>query len=218
MAQGGWGTGTWDDALWDNLPVSGNSGTGNVGNTGVVSSVALTSDLATGSTGTAVATQSTSVTGVTASGSVGSVDFTISIQLSGVSATGSVGVEAESINITLSGVEATGFAGDINPQIIPLIEFDMHDGDKLKDRFAREKALREKRRKEVIELYERIVEGKEDVPEIVEPLREHGITSKAEILTGTTFDFDAIISQLHAAQQVWDKHIETDDEDVLLLL
>jgi hypothetical protein len=69
-----------------------------------------------------------------------------------------------------------------------------------------------------IAVYERIVEGKEDVPEIVEPLREHGITSKAEILTGTTFDFDAIISQLHAAQQVWDQHIEADDEDILLLL
>ncbi len=99
-----------------------------------------------------------------------------------------------------------------------IIDLDTHDGDKLRDRFKREAEQREEKRRELIAVYERIVEGKEDVPEIVEPLREHGITSKAEILTGTTFDYDAIISQLHAAQQVWDKHIEADDEDVLLLL
>ena len=100
----------------------------------------------------------------------------------------------------------------------PVILVDTHDGDKLRDRFKREAENREAKRRELIAVYERIVEGKEDVPEIVEPLREHGITSKAEILTGTTFDYDAIIAQLHAAQQVWDRHIEADDEDVLLLL
>lgn len=95
-----------------------------------------------------------------------------------------------------------------------LIDLDTHDGDKLKDRFAREKANREKRRAEVLDLYERIVEGKEDIPEVVEPLK---YVTKQEILT-SNLDFDKLIADLKNAEQIWNQHVETDDEEILLLL
>jgi hypothetical protein len=95
-----------------------------------------------------------------------------------------------------------------------IVDIDTHDGDKLKDRFAREKAVQEQRRKEVLDLYERIVEGKEDIPEVVEPL--HYIT-KQEILT-SNLDFDKLIADLKNAEQIWQRHVEIDDEEILLLL
>ena len=95
-----------------------------------------------------------------------------------------------------------------------LVDFDTHDGDKLKDRFAREKAVREQRRKEVLALYERIVEGKEDIPEVVEPLN---YITKQQILT-SNLNFDKLIADLKNAEQIWLQHVENDDEEILLLL
>jgi hypothetical protein len=95
-----------------------------------------------------------------------------------------------------------------------LVEFDTHDGDKLKDRFAREKAVQEKRRREVVALYERIVEGKEDIPEVVEPLN---YITKQQILT-SNLNFDKLIADLKNAEQIWHQHVENDDEEILLLL
>jgi len=95
-----------------------------------------------------------------------------------------------------------------------LIDLDTHDGDKLKDRFAREKAVREARRKEVLALYERIVEGKEDIPEVVEPLN---YITKQQILT-SNLNFDKLIADLKNAEQIWHQHVENDDEEILLLL
>ena len=95
-----------------------------------------------------------------------------------------------------------------------LVDFDTHDGDKLKDRFAREKAVREARRKEVVALYERIVEGKEDIPEVVEPLK---YITKQQILT-SNLNFDKLIADLKNAEAIWHQHVENDDEEILLLL
>ena len=109
----------------------------------------------------------------------------------------------------------TGTWDDATWDYVPVIvDLDTHDGDKLKDRFAREKASREKRRAEVLDLYERIVEGKEDIPEVVEPLK---YVTKQEILT-SNLDFDKLIADLKNAEQIWNQHVETDDEEILLLL
>ena len=51
MAQGPWGTGTWDDARWDSLPLTGNQATGGVGSPSVAVSAALTGVQATGAAG-----------------------------------------------------------------------------------------------------------------------------------------------------------------------
>lgn len=95
-----------------------------------------------------------------------------------------------------------------------IVEFDTHDGDYLKDRFAREKAVQEERRREVVALYERIVEGKEDIPEVVEPLK---YITKQQILT-SNLNFDKLIADLKNAEQIWLQHVENDDEEILLLL
>ena len=95
-----------------------------------------------------------------------------------------------------------------------IVEFDTHDGDYLKDRFAREKAVQEERRREVVALYERIVEGKEDIPEVVEPLK---YITKQQILT-SNLNFDKLIADLKNAEQIWHQHVENDDEEILLLL
>ena len=109
----------------------------------------------------------------------------------------------------------TGTWDDATWDYVPtLIDLDTHDGDKLKDRFAREKAVREERRIEVLALYERIVEGKEDIPEVVEPLK---YITKQQILT-SNLNFDKLIADLKNAEQIWNQHIETDDEEILLLL
>jgi hypothetical protein len=115
----------------------------------------------------------------------------------------------------MNGVWDTGTWDDATWDYVPvLVEFDTHDGDKLKDRFAREKAVREARRKEVLALYERIVEGKEDIPEVVEPLN---YITKQQILT-SNLNFDKLIADLKNAEQIWHQHVEIDDEEILLLL
>ena len=58
------------------------------------------------------------------------------------------------------------------------------------------------------------VEGKEDIPEVVEPLK---YVTKQEILT-SNLDFDKLIADLKNAEQIWNQHVETDDEEILLLL
>ena len=109
----------------------------------------------------------------------------------------------------------TGTWDDATWDFVPVIvDIDTYDGDKLKDRFAREKAVSEERRKEVLALYERIVEGKEDIPEVVEPLK---YITKQQILT-SNLNFDKLIADLKNAEQIWNQHIETDDEEILLLL
>jgi hypothetical protein len=115
----------------------------------------------------------------------------------------------------MNGVWDSGTWDDATWDYVPVIvEFDTHDGDYLKDRFAREKAVGEERRREVVALYERIVEGKEDIPEVVEPLN---YITKQQILT-SNLNFDKLIADLKNAEQIWIQHVENDDEEILLLL
>lgn len=107
----------------------------------------------------------------------------------------------------------TGTWDDATWDYVPTLIDDTHDGD-LKDRFAREKAVQAERRREVVALYERIVEGKEDIPEVVEPLK---YITKQQILT-SNLNFDKLIADLKNAEQIWLQHVENDDEEILLLL
>jgi len=115
MAQGPWGTGTWDDAQWDSLPLTGNQATGGVGSPSVAVSAALTGVQATGAAGTVTDANSATLTGVSATSAVGSVANNVSIGLTGVQASGLAGNEAESIAVALSGVSATGSVGSVTP-------------------------------------------------------------------------------------------------------
>jgi hypothetical protein len=159
MAQGAWGTGDWDAALWDSLPLLGIQATGGVGS-------------------------------VTAT-------FPIIVQLTGVQAVGSV--------------------GNVTPPVPIIYLDDTHDPgpDKLKKQFKREQEKNKKRRDEIFAAYERIVEGK--IPEeIIAPYVKTFATIKTK-QNVTLTDIDKMVSNLDKMQLIWDDHIESDDEEILLL-
>jgi hypothetical protein len=258
MAQGPWGTGTWDDAQWDSLPIFGNEATGGVGSPGVAVSAALTGVQASGVAGDVTEAAVGALTGVNATGAVGSPVNQTSIGLTGVQASGLAGNESESVTVALSGVSATGSAGSLTPNssfgitgvsatgyagsfvsiskviqltgvqatgavgnvtaFAPIIYIDdTHDPgpDKLKKQLKREQEKNKKRRDEIVEAYERIVEGK--IPEeIIAPYVETfaTIASKQNV---TLTDIEKMLSNLDKMQLIWDDHIESDDEEILLL-
>lgn len=105
--------------------------------------------------------------------------------------------------------------------VVPVIEIDMHDGDKKrKKRLAEESAKAKKRRDEVVALFEHIVEGKPLVAEeIAAPyIKEATISELKSIDFINTVDFDALMADLARVQQIYDAYIEMDDEEVLALL
>lgn len=217
MAQGPWGTGTWDDAQWDSLPIFGNEATGGVGSPSVAVNPALTGVNATGSAGAFSNNVTIGLIGVQASGLAGTETESITAGLSGVAATGFVGSFGISKAIQLTGVQAAGAVGDLTPFKPIIIIDDTHDPgpDKRKKQFKLEQEKNKKRRDEIIASYERIVEGK--IPEeIIAPYVETfaTIASKQNV---TLTDIQKMLSNLDKMQLIWDDHIESDDEEILLL-
>lgn len=105
--------------------------------------------------------------------------------------------------------------------VVPVIDIDMHDGDKKRQkRLAEEAAKAKKRRDEVVALFEHIVEGKPLVAEeIAAPyIKEATISELKSIDFINTVDFDALMADLARVQQIYDAYIEMDDEEVLALL
>ena len=105
--------------------------------------------------------------------------------------------------------------------VVPVIEIDMHDGDKKrKKRLAEESAKAKKRRDEVVALFEHLVEGKPLIAEeIAAPyIKEATISELKSIDFINTIDFDAMMADLARVQQIYDAYIEMDDEEVLALL
>jgi hypothetical protein len=215
----------------------GNAATGGVGSPSVAVSAALTGVQATGAAGSLVNAISAAITGVSATGAVGSVANNISIGLIGVQASGLAGTETQSVTVGLNGVSATGSVGSFTPigalgingvsatgQVGDLTPFkpiiyidDTHDPgpDKLKKQLKREQEKNKKRRDEIIAAYERIVEGK--IPEeIIAPYVETfaTIATKQNV---TLTDIQKMVSNLDKMQLIWDDHIESDDEEILLL-
>ena len=199
MAQGPWDTGTWDDALWDSLPVTGNSATGSVGNLGVAVAVALS--------------------GVVGTGAVGTVSPTHTIAITGVQATGAVGNQSVNITVAISGVAATGDAGNVTPVVPPIIIIDTHDGDYKKKKYAEERATKERRKAELVDLYERIVEGRPEVAEkIVAPFVKTKAQGQQTAPLVRQIDFDKLMRDITRVEALYKEHLEMDDEEVLSLL
>jgi len=218
MAQGPWGTGTWDDAQWDSLPLEGNQATGGVGSPSVAISPTLSGVSATGLVGAFSNSVTIELVGVQASGLAGSETQSVTVGLNGVEATGAVGSFATNAKtIQLTGVQATGAVGSLTPSIPIIFIDDTHDPgpDKRKKQFKLEQEKNKKRRDEIIAAYERIVEGK--IPEeIIAPYVETfaTIASKQNV---TLTDIQKMLSNLDKMQLIWDDHIESDDEEILLL-
>ena len=193
MPGGGWGTGTWDSAQWDSLPVTGNAATGGVGSLGLSGTAALTS--------------------ATGTGNVGSVSDGITIAISGVQAQGQVGNESDSEAVSISGVSASGQVGTVTASIRPILLDDTHDGDRQKKRFADEVKEKERRKRQLIDAYEQLLEAKpEVVAKIVAPFAQK--TRRAQ----PTVDFESMLADLNRVEALYKERQELDDEEVLLLL
>ena len=94
-----------------------------------------------------------------------------------------------------------------------IVEFDTHDGDYLKNKFAKEAADAARRKAEIVYAFERIVEGRpEAAAEIAEPFME------TRAATLPAIDYDRMLADLDRVQRIWDLHLELDDEDVLALI
>jgi hypothetical protein len=94
-----------------------------------------------------------------------------------------------------------------------IVEFDTHDGDYLKKKFAKEVADAARRKAEIVYAFERIVEGRpEAAAEIAEPFME------TRAATLPAIDYDRMLADLDRVQRIRDLHLELDDEDVLALI
>ena len=223
MAQGPWDTGTWNDAFWDSLPITGNSATGSPGSVGIGErTVALTGNEATAAVGTVTPSAAIDITGVQATGAVGTEGDSLTIALTGIEATGSVGtVSHGGISFDLTGVEATGAAGNVIYVPTPVIVVDdTHDGDhrkKQKKRFDKENQRLKQKRKDIVAAYERIVEGKPDIAdEIAKPFI---VTDLKKTENGKPkIDYDKMFADLNRIERIWAEYLEMDDEDMLVLL
>lgn len=102
----------------------------------------------------------------------------------------------------------------------PVIIDDTHDGDYLGKRLRKEREEAEARRRRVLALYERLVEGKEETPEPVEALIEAaGIETRADIVEAPALDLGPMLAALERALDMQRAMaLEADDEEVMLLL
>lgn len=108
-----------------------------------------------------------------------------------------------------------------NVQQAPIITIDMHDGDnkrqkKLRDKLRKEAQKKQEQRDYLIDIFERVVEGKKDDPIIEEIVSSY---EKIDTISNLkSIDFDALLQDLARVQQIYDAYIELDDEEVLVLL
>ena len=105
----------------------------------------------------------------------------------------------------------------------PIVIIDTHDGGKnthrkyKEPRYDEDFLRREARRKEVIAIYEELVEGRPRiVAEIVAPYVEERIG--VPIPAVQDIDFDALLADVDRLQALYRELQEKDDEEVLLLL
>jgi hypothetical protein len=106
----------------------------------------------------------------------------------------------------------------------PIVVMDMHDGGKnthkkvKEPRYDEDSKRREARRKEVIAIYEELVEGRPRiVAEIVAPFVEEKAAG-IPIPPVNAIDFDALLADVTRIEALYRELQEKDDEEVLLLL
>ena len=160
------------------------------------------------------------VTGVVGTGAVGNEGVSITVALSGAAATAAVGNVTLASTAALVGADATGSAGTVTVYTPPIIIIDdTHDGDYKKKRWAEEREKKEKRKREIIDLYERIVEGKPEIAEeIVAPFVKTKARGQQTAPTVSQIDFDKLMRDISRVEALLTEHIEMDDEEVLALL
>lgn len=114
-------------------------------------------------------------------------------------------------------LDSIGFAATANVQS-QVIVVDTHDGDYHKKKFKKEVSDKERRKQQIIDLYEELVELKpKAAEEIIAPFVQNAVQSqKANI------DFNALLDNLNRTESLYNslqrELQEIDDEEVLLLL
>jgi len=115
-------------------------------------------------------------------------------------------------------------AGTVITPPTPIVITDMHDGGKNTHRKRPEpkydeyEKLRQARRKEVIAVYEELVEGRPRIiAEIVAPFVEEEAAG-IPIPPVNAIDFDALLADVTRIEALYRELQEKDDEEVLLLL
>ena len=99
---------------------------------------------------------------------------------------------------------------------VPIVDFDTHDGDRLRRRFAADRDERKKRRSDIIAAFEVLVEGKDPIVE--EIVEEFTVAKATPSVTRPRIDYDKLIRDIDAVQRLWNAYIDMDDEEILLLL
>ena len=194
--------------------LTGVSATGAVGTIGLSISLSVTGNSADGNVGTLGASISSELAGVSATGNVGSVGSAVTVSLTGVFATGDVGSVGATITVAISGVSATGAVGTVTSNSQPIIIDDTHDGDGQKKRFLEELKRKERKRLQLIEIYEDLLEAK---PEVVKPIVAKFVQKTTKYAV-PTINFEALLADLDKVEALYKEHREMDDEEVLLLL
>jgi len=105
-------------------------------------------------------------------------------------------------------------------QQAPIVNIDTHDGGpkpkKLSEKLRKEAEKKQQQRDFLIDIYERVVEGKQDAPIIEEIVFDY---EKVDTISNLkSIDFDALLKDLVKVQQIYDAYIELDDEEVLVFL
>lgn len=116
--------------------------------------------------------------------------------------------------------DSGAFTGTVGG-VVPVIDIDMHDGDKKRRKKLKAEADKaQKRKDEIVALFEHIVEGKPLLAEeIAQPFVKQATISELKSIDFiNNIDFDALMADLAKVQQIYDAYIEMDDEEVLALL
>ena len=121
------------------------------------------------------------------------------------------------IVVTLAATEAQDIAAvQVNVQQ-PIIVDDTHDGDYLPRKFKRERDERNKRKRDIINAYEVLVEGKS--PVIEELIAQYAEPqTKQSRATAPRLNIDKLMQSADAIERLWNAYIDMDDEEILLLL
>lgn len=94
---------------------------------------------------------------------------------------------------------------------------DTHDGIYWKKKDEEEIAANQRRKKQVVEAYEFLVEGKSPVvDEIVAPFVKEA--KKSRNIDIPQIDFDKFLDDMERVDRLWQEYLKMDDEEVLLLL
>jgi hypothetical protein len=101
--------------------------------------------------------------------------------------------------------------------VAPIVVVDTHDGDlHRKKRFDDERQKSERSKADVLKAFERLIEGKVDVEEVIPKyVTEPKVSAKAQT---PRLDIDRLMADFNAVEALWEAYMEMDDMDALRAL